>query len=349
LTRSRDHRTRPGKLAEPGATKPQQASEPEPAPFSITLRDVEVPPPPPDVKRQRPGEELVRSDPEVQPEPWLGDPDAERAAQRTARRAQVRKDRLRDATPDADFPPTESQAVGLHPSPQADPVPTLRTLPSAAGAATPVTAASPVHAVPPVSTVPPVHDVPTLSDALAFPGDELPVSTVPSSKATPQTGAAPHVVAAPAVSPTAPPAVIAPAPDKVPAAAPAILVLRAIDAGADPLGDQLKAFGFDVQVRQDPPDLPAPWPFVAVFIDHALRTGGGDAIDLCNEVRERSRLPGVLKPVLVLVADQLSATNRVRAGLAGCNEIVLGAITRGAVAKVLDTRGITLPSDARRV
>jgi hypothetical protein len=80
-----------------------------------------------------------------------------------------------------------------------------------------------------------------------------------------------------------------------------------------------------------------------------LRLGdGGDAIDLCNHVRERSRLPGVLKPVLVLVAEQLSATDRVRAGLAGCNEILLGAITRGGVAKALDTRGIPLPSDARR-
>jgi hypothetical protein len=127
------------------------------------------------------------------------------------------------------------------------------------------------------------------------------------------------------------------------------LVLRTPGNDPDPLCDQLRAFGFDVQVRQDPPDLPAPWPFVAVFVDHALRPAdGGDAMDLCNEVRERSRLPGVLKPVLVLVTDQLSATNRVRAGLAGCNEILLGAITRGGVARVLDTRGIALPSDARR-
>ena len=126
-------------------------------------------------------------------------------------------------------------------------------------------------------------------------------------------------------------------------------MLRPPGSEPDPLCDQLRAFGFDVQVRQDPPDLPAPWPFVAVFVDQALRPAeGGDAMDLCNDVRERSRLPGVLKPVLVLVADQLSATNRVRAGLAGCNEILLGAITRGGVAKVLDTRGIALPSDARR-
>jgi len=159
------------------------------------------------------------------------------------------------------------------------------------------------------------------------------VAPVPPALPTPPVSAKPPVVDAP--GPGAP--------------APAILVLRAAAAAPDPLCHQLKAFGFDVQMRQDLPDLPAPWPFVAVFIDLALQPdGGGDAIDLCNEVRERSRLPGVLKPVLVLVADQLSATNRVRAGLAGCNEILLGAITRGGVAKVLDTRGIALPSDARR-
>lgn len=346
--RPRDRRTRPGKLAEPAATKPLPPAEPEAAPFSITLRDIEVPPPPPDVKRQRPDEELVRSDPEARPEPWLGDPEAERAAQRTARRAQVRKDRLRDATPDADFPPTESQAVGLHPSTHTDPVPTLQAMTSAADVMTPVSDASPANKVPPVSTVPPASEVPTLRDALPSASDLSPVSTVPSAVATPQAGAKPPVAAAPTASPSAPPAVSALAPEKL-SAAPAILVLRAIGDGPDALCDQLKAFGFDVEVRQDPPDLPAPWPFVAVFIDHAMRIDDGDAIDLCNHVRERSRLPGVLKPVLVLVADQLSATNRVRAGLAGCNEIVLGAITRGSVARVLDTRGITLPSDARRV
>jgi hypothetical protein len=331
LTRPRDRRTRPGKLAEPAATKPQRPPEPEAAPFSITLRDIEIPAPPPAVKSQRSEEELVRSDPEARLEPWLGDPDAERAAQRTARRAQVRKDRLRDAMPEADFPPTESQAVGLHPPPHADPVPTLRAMPSA------------------VNATPLVSEVPTLRDALPSASDVPPLSTVPAARATPQPGATPHVGAAPAASPTPPQAVSEPAPDKG-AAAPAILVLRAIGDDPDPLCEQLKAFGFHLEVRRDPPDLPAPWPFVAVFIDHALRIDdGGDAIDLCNEVRERSRLPGVLKPVLVLVADQLSATNRVRAGLAGCNEIVLGAITRGSVAKVLDTRGIALPSDARRV
>ena len=98
-----------------------------------------------------------------------------------------------------------------------------------------------------------------------------------------------------------------------------------------------------------PPDLPAPWPYAAVFVDRALGTAaGGDGIDLCNQVREHSRLPGERKPMLVLVAQQLQSTDRVRAGLAGCNEIVLEPITRGSVAAALEARGVALPSDARR-
>ena len=112
----------------------------------------------------------------------------------------------------------------------------------------------------------------------------------------------------------------------------------------------LRAFGFGVQRSPEPPALPAPWPFVAVFVTAPIHTAdGGDAFDLCNQVRESSRLPGGTKPLLVLVTQQLSATDRVRAGLAGCHEILLGAPTRGSVAQLLDGRAIALPSDARRI
>ena len=283
----------------------EKTPAPAETPFVLTLRDVEAPPPPQE-QAQPAGDGLVQSDAEARQAPWLGDPEAERAAQRAARRAQVRKDRLRDTTPEVDvaLPPPAPDDVA--PSQPAAPAPTLPPLP-------------------------PLPELDTDASANVAPrADTTPVQNAP-----------------PAATRASPPA-SAP-PTSAPAKAPAILLLRASSAEADPLGDQLRAFGFDVQVRPDLPDLPAPWPFVAVFIDHALHPAdGGDAIDLCNEVRERSRLPGVLKPVLVLVADQLSATNRVRAGLAGCNEFLLGAITRGAVAKVLDTRGIALPSDARR-
>jgi len=349
VTTPNDRRTGPGKPA-----KPKRASESDAPPLSLTLRDIEIPPPPAAASKPV-GEEFVVSDPEARRAPWLGDPEAERAAQRAARRAQVRKERLRDAG-------QETMAGALADAPPAPPVP-------------------------PVSPAPPLPTLPTLTESLpATPTaslpptltDALPPALTESLPATPATSTPPALNASPepAASPlptltaslpplsAAPPAAqvdtlldatrkAAPSaapPPAVKPSAPAILVLREVGDDPDPLCEQLRAFGFDVQVRPNPPDLPAPWPFVAVFVDQALRPAdGGDAMDLCNDVRERSRLPGVLKPVLVLVADQLTPTNRVRAGLAGCNEILLGAITRGAVAKVLDTRGIALPSDARRV
>jgi hypothetical protein len=203
------------------------------APFVLTLRDVEVPGPPADsVKAVDSG--LVMSDRELHPEPYLGDPDADRAEQRQARRAQVRRERQRDTAADE-------------------------------------------------------------------PG------------------------------------------------APEILVLGADDATCKELCSLLQGFGFAVQVMAQVPALPAPWPFVAVFVTTtASNPDGGDTIDLCNQVRESSRLPGERKPVLVLAAQQLTSTDRVRAGLAGCHEVLLGPATRGAVAQLLDARGIALPSDARR-
>jgi hypothetical protein len=68
---------------------------------------------------------------------------------------------------------------------------------------------------------------------------------------------------------------------------------------------------------------------------------------LCHQTRERSRVPGERRPLLILSAAKLSATDRVRAGLAGCNEILVGRVTRGALAGLFDARGIALPSDAR--
>jgi CheY-like chemotaxis protein len=130
---------------------------------------------------------------------------------------------------------------------------------------------------------------------------------------------------------------------------PAILVLCPVDAASRPLCALLDEFGFAVSTAKDPPAFAAPWPFVAVFIDLTLGApSGADPIDLCNRVRESSRLPGERKPVLMLVAAQLGSTDRVRAGLAGCNEVIVGEVSRGSVARALEARGIALPSDARR-
>ncbi|MFI4931386.1 MAG: hypothetical protein ACHP83_14185 [Burkholderiales bacterium] len=222
-----------GKAASKGA-QPAAGAATEQAPFVLTLRDVQVPLPPLADHAEPVDSGMVLSDAELQPQPYLGDADVDRAAQREARRAQVRRDRQREATPEEP-------------------------------------------------------------------------------------------------------------------AAPEMLVLSTDDASCSELCALLRAFGFGVQVMSEPPALPAPWPFVAVFVTLPIRTtDGGDAFELCNRVRESSRLPGTTKPLLVLAAQQLSATDRVRAGLAGCHEILLGAASRGTVAQLLDARGIALPSDARR-
>lgn len=220
--------------------KPDGAGTPaDDVPLFLTLRDVQAAPPPADDAPPEVEDGLVRSDPEAMPAPWLGDPDADRATQRAARRAEVRRERVRAALPDA-------------------------------------TVGAPAHA-------------------------------------------------------------------------PEVLVLAADADACGELCALLQGFGFGVQVMAGAPAMPVPWPFAAVFVSAALRDNdGGDAIDLCNRVRESSRLPGETTPVLLLLAPQLSATDRVRAGLAGVHEVLLGAPTRGSVAKALDARGVALPSDARR-
>jgi len=235
---------------------------PADAPLELTLRDVALPPAPAEPSAAI-DDGLVVSDPGARAAPYLGDPEADKAAERAARRAQVRRDRAHDAAP----------------------------------APVPVPAAAAETATAPM--------------------------TAPATATATATAAA--------------------------AAAPKVLVLDSEPASCGELCEQLQGFGFELVVASTPPPLPAPWPFVAVFVSAASRDpDGGDAIDLCHRVRESSRRPGETKPLLVLAALELSATNRVRAGLAGVNEIVLGAVTRGSVAKVLDARGIALPSDARR-
>jgi hypothetical protein len=230
---SSDSGDKPARSAGKSKAEPPNKSADE-APFVLTLRDVQVPLP--SAEPVNPVDSgLVLSDFERQPEPYLGDPDADRAAQRAARRAEVRRERQRDVA-----------------------------------------------------------------------ADEQP-------------------------------------------SAPGVLVLSRDEGSCSELCALLSAFGFSVQVMAEPPGLAAPWPFVAVFITMPITTAdGGDAIDLCNQVRESSRLPGQTRPLLVLAAQQVSATDRVRAGLAGCHEILIGAVTRGGVAQLLDARGIALPSDARR-
>lgn len=110
----------------------------------------------------------------------------------------------------------------------------------------------------------------------------------------------------------------------------------------------LGAFGFGVLTVADPQSAAAPAAprgFVAVFVSLAAATvDGGDGIDFCQQWLGA----GHHADAVVLVGARLRPVDRVRAELAGCDQTISLPVTRGTVARVLDDRGIMLPSDARR-
>lgn len=298
----------------------------------LTLRDVE-PPPPPEQPPAPSGEELVQSDPDWLPLPAVDALPHESAAASTPQ--QISASAAPPALPEL---PTLSEPAALPELPTLPELPALDDLPTLTDVAVPPVAPPPLPSIDPL----PTHEV------------ELLVSD-PTTQSDPWLG---DPVAERAAQRAARRAQVRRerarhAADATQAvqqqSTPAMLLLAPINAARGPLHELLAGFGFEVQAMQALPELPAPWPFAVVFVDAALRGGdGSDAIDLCNQVRERARLPGERRPALMLVAESLSATDRVRAGLAGCNEVLVGAVTRGGVAGVLEARGIALPSDARR-
>lgn len=134
---------------------------------------------------------------------------------------------------------------------------------------------------------------------------------------------------------------------------PEVLVLDADEAAREALCSLLRGFGFDVHAAAGMAEAAAvatTQSIVAIFVDLALRSDdGGDGIDLCKYILGSGWLHGDGASALVLVAAQLRPMDRVRAQLAGCAAALLKPTSRGAVAGVLDARGITLPSDARRL
>lgn len=134
---------------------------------------------------------------------------------------------------------------------------------------------------------------------------------------------------------------------------PEVLVLDADDQAREALCSLLRGFGFTVHATADMAEaavLATTRALAAIFVDLALRSDEvGDGVDLCKFILEAGWLHGDGASALVLVAAQLRPTDRVRAQLAGCAAALLKPISRGAVAGVLDDRGIALPCDARRL
>jgi CheY-like chemotaxis protein len=132
---------------------------------------------------------------------------------------------------------------------------------------------------------------------------------------------------------------------------PKMLVLDADGAARTLLCELLRSFGFDVYPVPDTARaraLVGTRPFAAIFANIALDAADeGAGIELCRQVRQDGVNRGGDGALLVLVASRLSPVDRVRADLAGCAEAILKPVTRGSVARVLDTHGIALPTDAR--
>lgn len=134
-------------------------------------------------------------------------------------------------------------------------------------------------------------------------------------------------------------------------AIPEVMVLDPDDRARTELCTLLGAFGFRVHPVLDieqATELSAERPFAAVFVDIVLDgSDGGAGVQMCRQVKG-GFAPGTEPPVLVLVSAQFRPVDRVRAKLAGCDGMLLKPVARGDVARLLESSGVALPSDARR-
>ncbi|MDE2274783.1 MAG: response regulator, partial [Burkholderiales bacterium] len=132
----------------------------------------------------------------------------------------------------------------------------------------------------------------------------------------------------------------------IPQIATEVLVMDPDRRAREPLCSLLRAFGFEVAVADDPARawaLSLARPFAVVFVDVPLDgSDGGAGIELVKH------LQGQAGALLVLVSAALRPVDQVRAELAGCDATLGKPVSRGSVARVLDSHGIALPADARR-
>lgn len=133
-----------------------------------------------------------------------------------------------------------------------------------------------------------------------------------------------------------------------------VLVLERHDATRRELRSLLEDFGFSVMsaagidevhevLVKSTPD------FLAVFLGADQEAEfAADGIELCRFFREAGWIQSRDTTAVFLLAAAMRPTDRVRAMLVGCDEVIASPPSRGAVAGALDRRGITLPSDNRR-
>jgi CheY-like chemotaxis protein len=128
-----------------------------------------------------------------------------------------------------------------------------------------------------------------------------------------------------------------------------VLVLDADESASTQLSDLLELFGFRVHAVRSmthAADVLARRPLVAAFLDIAL---DGDGVALLQTIRDLPQLVGHPSPAVLIVSAQLDPADRVRAALAGVNLPLIKPVSRGDVARALESCSVVLPADARRV
>jgi CheY-like chemotaxis protein len=132
---------------------------------------------------------------------------------------------------------------------------------------------------------------------------------------------------------------------------PEVLVVDADEHEREALAVLLRGFGFSVRsvaTARHGMDLFYVMDPVAVFADVALDGADeGAGIALCRQVKDRAA-EGGQPPLLICTLREPSASDRVRARLAGCDDLIAKPVARGPVAAVLDGHAVVMPSDARK-
>lgn len=133
---------------------------------------------------------------------------------------------------------------------------------------------------------------------------------------------------------------------------PDVLVLDANDSTRAELCQVLHGFGFRAFPARSPAEartLLAARGFVAVFLDIVF---DGTASDVSADLCQRAREPGLHVPghtcALIVIDGGRRPVDRVRASMAGADQVLIRPASRGAVARALDACGMPLPSDPRR-
>ncbi len=131
-----------------------------------------------------------------------------------------------------------------------------------------------------------------------------------------------------------------------------VLVLDDSEVARQYLQNLLELFGFRVHLAASSAEalkLLAAQPFVAAFLD--IRLGDNDPVDgitLCGQIAHRQIGLAGEPPKLLVVSGQARPTDHVRAQLAGCDIFLSKPLSRGDVARSLESLDVRLPRDARR-